>query len=103
MPFLERGAFLRTESDFYASARSAHIAILCRIRPRVIYLTGIISRSGRPVCILVFGRSAAIGRVFPCRPHGRASISNFIYRAGRVLASFRRIMTLDSCMQVEHT
>ena len=24
---------------------------------------------------------AAIGRVFPCRPHGRASISNFIYRA----------------------
>ena len=25
--------------------------------------------------------SAAIGRVLPCRPHGRASISNFIYRA----------------------
>ena len=24
---------------------------------------------------------AAIGRVFPCRPHGRSSISNFIYRA----------------------
>ena len=24
---------------------------------------------------------AAIGRVSPCRPHGRASISNFIYRA----------------------
>jgi hypothetical protein len=24
---------------------------------------------------------AAIGRVLPCRPHGRASISNFIYRA----------------------
>ena len=24
---------------------------------------------------------AAIGRVPPCRPHGRSSISNFIYRA----------------------
>ena len=31
--------------------------------------------------VRIFAQRAAIGRVLCCRPHGRSSISNFIYRA----------------------
>ena len=47
---------------------------------------------------------AAIGRVFPCRTHGRASISNFIYRAldphvstGIVMGAALMTISVDTC------
>ena len=47
---------------------------------------------------------AAIGRVFPCRPHGRSSISNFIYRAldvhvstGIVTGTVPMTIPVDTC------